>query len=46
MKAVKFLLFLALIAFIGGFGYFAFTDTQIEQNTVTVDIPYDKPLEN
>jgi ABC-type maltose transport system permease subunit len=39
MSFVKILFALALLLFIGGFGYFALSDTQITQKNVTIDIP-------
>ncbi len=42
MKLFKLLFFVMIIAFIGGFAFFAMTDVDVEQKTVTKTIGNDR----
>lgn len=42
MKLIKFLMLILFFAFIGGFGYAAFTDVPVQQSEVTITIPNER----
>ena len=46
MKLTKFLLLATLLLIVGGFGYIATTDINIEQETITETIPNDRFYKN